>query len=258
MLMGFSRQNYYKTVTANRSKYFRNGFIVSAVGMLRQVYRQSWGVVKTHGVLTGLLARFGIKIGRDRLAGLMRDSGGMLVRTKRRPKHYTVLTSPENLLEGSGPSEPGIAWAADTTYLRTENGQVKLSLVIDLGSRYVVGWHLATKDPSKQALANALNQYPCPKIHHSDRGIEYINTGYTGMLKQMGIHISLSKKASPHENARIERLNGILKHELGLNKKLKDVMEMYQKVKTAINNYNYNRPHLSLKLKTPANIYLAT
>lgn len=255
--MDCSRQHYYKTLTANRRRYFRNGFIVSAVGMLRQIYQQSWGVVKTHKMLAEMLQRFNLKIGRDRLADLMRDTG-MLVKTKRRPKHYTVLVSPENKLQGSGPSEPGLAWAADTTYLKTSQGNVKLSLVMDLGSRFIVGWHLGTKDPSKQALINALNQHPCPKIHHSDRGIEYINTGYTGMLMQMGIDISLSKKASPHENARIERVNGILKNELGLNKKLKDIMELYPKVKTAINNYNYNRPHLSLKLKTPADIYLKT
>lgn len=248
-VLGCSRQNLYARLKGERDRVWKDFRAVCAVSALRIAVRQRWGAAKTHRWLKdrGLVA-----IGRDRLAAAM-DQAGMLLRRRRRGVPKGPLGAPENLLQGPGPKEPGLAWAADTTYLRTATGKAALGLVVDLGSRYILSWHLAKAGgTARQALAGALDIFPPPAIHHSDRGVEFINTSYQSMLEASGIARSVSDKGKPHQNARIERINGILKHEMGLKKKFNSFKELEDAVEQAVDDYNNLRPHHSLGMRTPA------
>ncbi len=65
----------------------------------------------------------------------------------------------------------------------------------------------------KQALLQRGNKDE-PLIHHSDRGCQYCNHSYTGLLQRNGVEISMGEAGNPYENAVVERVNGILKDEL--------------------------------------------
>ena len=95
--------------------------------------------------------------------------------------------------------EPDRKWAADITYIPTDEGWLYLAGVIDLGSRKIVGWsmadHLET-DLVADALAMALarRRPAAGLLHHSDRGVQYASDAYQAMLARHGLLASMSGK----------------------------------------------------------------
>src|SRR5690606_6582706 len=111
-----------------------------------------------------------------------------------------------------GPNE---AWVADLTYIRTEEGFVYLSLVMDAFSRKIVGYHVNDTLEAAGcmcALRMAIRSLPkdAHPIHHSDRGTQYCCEGYVNLLGARRLGISMTEENHCYENAQAERLNGIL------------------------------------------------
>jgi len=154
-------------------------------------------------------------------------------------------------------------WAADITYLRTEKSFVYLSLLTDMYSRKIVGWHLSESlsiEGSVSALKKALRSNPLidKLIHHSDRGIQYCSKEYVKILEENKIGISMTGENHCYETALAERVNGILKDEYGLDRRFKDFSHAEKACNEAIMLYNTRRPHLALKYKTPQQVHLKT
>ena len=109
-------------------------------------------------------------------------------------------------------------WASDITYVRTAEGWLFLAVVIDLGSRRVVGWGMRSRpdvDLVVQALAMALS-HRCPPrgvIHHSDRGIHYTSARYQKLLAEHGFLPSFSRLGNCWDNAVVESFFHTLKTE---------------------------------------------
>ncbi|WP_229335579.1 integrase core domain-containing protein [Flavobacterium sp. ALJ2] len=92
-------------------------------------------------------------------------------------------------------------------------------------------------------------------IHHSDRGLQYCSNDYQRLLSKNKIRSSMTEKYDPYENAIAERVNGILKQEFGIAKKIKDFKVKKQLIKNAIEIYNHKRPHLSNQMLTPIQMH---
>ena len=151
----------------------------------------------------------------------------------------------------------GELWVSDITYLRTKTGFVYLSLITDAYSKKIVGYHLS-QSLKAQSCIIALNkaitggQYNATKlIHHSDRGIQYCCDEYVTRLQSSNIRISMTQSGSPYENAIAERVNGILKNELGLNNVFEGYKTAVGPTHNAIDLYNNLRPHMSCGYLTP-------
>jgi transposase InsO family protein len=148
---------------------------------------------------------------------------------------------------------------SDITYVKVSHSDYYLSLITDAYSRRVVGYTLARSLEAKhsiKALKMALEKEGRPKIHHSDRGIQYCCYPYTTILQNSGVKISMSRKGDPLENAIAERINGIIKNEYLKYRKL--TPQNYQEqIKEVIQLYNQERPHLSCKMKTPNEVHLS-
>ncbi|HEY4360081.1 MAG TPA: DDE-type integrase/transposase/recombinase [Bryobacteraceae bacterium] len=91
-------------------------------------------------------------------------------------------------------------WVADITYIRLQAEFVYLAVILDACSRRVIGWALArtledelTLDALRMALSRRVVEPGL--VHHSDRGSQYASNDYTGLLKDNGIRISMSRKA---------------------------------------------------------------
>jgi len=119
----------------------------------------------------------------------------------------------------------GQQWAGDYTYIHTESGFVYFAVVMDLFSRRIVGWSFSRRRDSeltKSALVRALkDHYPglgC--LFHSDQGIEYAAHDYHELLRAAGMVRSMSRKATPQDNAKVESFFHSLKAEV-LHKKLR-------------------------------------
>jgi transposase InsO family protein len=114
---------------------------------------------------------------------------------------------------------PDRKWAADITYVHTDEGFVYLAGVVDLYSRRVVGWAMRDTlhaDLCVEALEMALaNRRPAgPLLHHSDRGCQYAGHQYQDKLGEFGLTCSMSRVGNCWDNAVVESLWASLKNEL--------------------------------------------
>lgn len=144
---------------------------------------------------------------------------------------------------------------ADITYLPTQEGVVYLSLMTDAFSRKIVGYHVHESlrtESVAQALHRAIKQRQTeqPLVHHSDRGSQYCSGMYQELHAKHGIRCSMTDGYDCYQNALAERVNGILKTELLLQRP-RDLMQARKMVSESVSIYNRERPHLSLKYKTP-------
>lgn len=204
------------------------------------------------------------KIGRDKFISILRNNNQLVVPKK----SYTRTTNSfhrfykyNNLLYNKTINRSNHCWVSDITYIRTERGFVYLFLITDYHSRKIVGWDLSNS-LSIEGGINALNmaikqrsQGNQELIHHSDRGIQYCSNAYVGLLQKHNIKISMTQENHCYENAKAERVNGILKDEFLLDSTFKDYTTAKKASKQAIETYNELRPHWSLNLQTPSQVH---
>jgi transposase InsO family protein len=114
---------------------------------------------------------------------------------------------------------PNQLWVADITYVATWSGFVYVAFVVDVYSRYIVGWrvlkHMKT-DLILDALEQALWARGKPKgvTHHSDRGSQYLSIKYTERLAEAGFNASVGSTGDSYDNALAETINGLYKAEV--------------------------------------------
>jgi putative transposase len=203
----------------------------------------------------------GIKISRKRVIRLMKAQS--LVARRKKRKWRAALTeisrpaAPNILVRDFSAPLPNQRWVGDATELVIA-GSTKLYLaaIMDLYSRFVVGWavsasndrHLAIK-----ALENAVKRRRPASglLHHSDQGSPYTSEDYQSALEANGIACSMSRRGNCHDNAAMESWFSTLKQELGENfgsfaeakAELFDYIEVF---------YNQKRRHSSLDNVSPA------
>jgi transposase InsO family protein len=114
---------------------------------------------------------------------------------------------------------PNRLWVADITYVATWAGYVYVAFVIDVFSRYIVGWRVSNSlrtDLALDALEQALHARPARDqlVHHSDRGSQYLSIRSTERLAEAGIQGSVGTVGDSYDNALAESVNGLYKAEL--------------------------------------------
>ena len=148
---------------------------------------------------------------------------GIVAKMKRRFKITThskhKLPVAKNLLNQTFKADyPDQIWASDITYIRTREGWLYLTCILDIYSRYIVGWSMSeylTQDIVLHALRQALwRRNPSPGlIFHSDRGVQYAATVVKEVLKEHKITQSVSGKGNCYDNAIMETFFHSLKTE---------------------------------------------
>jgi putative transposase len=160
--------------------------------------------------ITAELKRRGWQANHKRVYRIMREDNLLCLR---RRKFVVATTNPNhtrpvypNLANGMVLTGVNQLWVADITYIRLELEFVYLAVVLDAFSRRVIGWALERTledDLTLAALRMAL-EHRSPAsglVHHSDRGVQYASSDYTGLLKDRQITISMSRKGNPYDNA---------------------------------------------------------
>jgi len=116
-------------------------------------------------------------------------------------------------------SRPNQLWVADITYVVTWSGFVYVAFVVDVFSRYIVGWRVL-KNMQTDLVLDALEQAlwargkPRGVIHHSDRGSQYLSIRYTERLTEAGFNASVGSVGDSYDNALAETINGLYKAEV--------------------------------------------
>nr|WP_315595579.1 IS3 family transposase [uncultured Cupriavidus sp.] len=266
--IGISRQAYYKRCNSELRQAARDARICALVAEVR-LRQPRMGTRKLQHVLRAPLEKADIQVGRDRLFDILR-AARLLVKPHRAyhkttHSHHRFRRHPNLLKDGPQKVVPSAAeqvWVADITYLPTAQQTVYLSLVTDAYSRKIVGYHvhdsLQTEQVS-QALKMALRSRRTRQalIHHSDRGVQYCSTYYQAIHQRHGLTCSMTDGYDCYQNAMAERINGILKGEFLLNRP-QDLQQAARMVRESVRIYNQERPHLSLKYKTPDELHRAS
>jgi transposase InsO family protein len=218
---------------------------------------------KLFHILGPELAKAGITIGRDRFFQVLKEKGLLLDWLPGMPRATDSRHSLpvfHNLVKDMVSTGPNQAWAADITYIRTDEGFLYLSLLTDLWSRKIVGFHAGDTleaEGAVRALETALSGLPEEMfpVHHSDRGCQYCSHRYVEKLRDHGLAASMTEDTRCCENARAERLNGILKQEYSLGCPFRSKKQALAAIGEAVSLYNTRRPHLSLGYETPETMH---
>jgi len=170
------------------------------------------------------LGREDIQAGRCTVERLMRTMGLSGAVRGRAFKVTTVtdetLERPADLVKRNFEADrPNKLWVADLTYVATWAGFVYVAFIIDVFSRFIVGWRVSRSLKSDIAL-DALEQALAARapdaglIHHSDRGVQYLSIRYTDRMAEAGIVPSVGSVGDSYDNALAETINGLYKAEV--------------------------------------------
>lgn len=218
---------------------------------------------KLYWLIKPKLIAHGIKIGRDGFFDYLR-AHRLLVKPRRSytkttfSKHW-MKKYPNLTKDVPAPVKPEQILVADITYVTSKQGTHYLSLVTDAYSRQIMGYHLSESMPASEvvkALEMAVDRrcYTHKTIHHSDRGLQYCASEYQEALRSNRITPSMTDGYDCYQNALAERVNGILKNEFLLYE-CTTMSELKQLIDESVCIYNNVRPHLSLNMKTPAQVH---
>lgn len=148
-------------------------------------------------------------------------------------------------------------WSVDITYIRLKDGFIYLVAIIDWFSRYILDYGFSITleaDFCVEALERALVRGK-PEIFNSDQGSQFTSPRHTKILEAAGISISMDGKGRAIDNIFVERLWRSLKYEEVYLKDYETVQEAKDGIKIYFDYYNNERPHHSLDMKTPAEVY---
>lgn len=196
-------------------------------------------------------------VGRKRVRRVMKCFGLKPYKRKGRWRKRRDERRPEaiyqNLIKGSFPIVPNLTWVSDFTYLRFNSKFIYLCTFMDLFTREIVGWSLSTRhtqDLIIEAFLDAFqNQGKLPRFVHSDQGSEYNCQEYTKLISDLGVRVSMSKKASPWENGYQESFYDNFKTDLGLEfDRFDSIGHFVKAIHQTINYYNQSRIHTSLRM----------
>ena len=202
-----------------------------------------------------------VRVSRKRVIRLMQEEG-LKARARKRFKCTTMSDHDQpvaaNLLDRQFRADaPNRRWVGDTTeFVIGESGKLYLAAILDLFSRFVVGWAVSAVNDrhlTLNALGMALRRR-CPDpglLHHSDRGSTYASEEYQRMLDTHGITCSMSRTGDCYDNAVMEAFFSTVKIELA------DRFESAEQAQTLLFDYlevfyNQRRRHSTIDYVSPA------
>ncbi len=176
-VLGVSRTGFHNWERrAPSDRALQDAWLTEKITQIHEASRGVYGVPRIH---VELRMEHDVRVGRKRVARLMKAAGISGVSPRKRWKttiRIPGITPASDLVERQfRPAAPNVLWVADITYLRTGEGWLYLAAVQDAYSRQIVGWAMATHmraqlvvDALKMALAR--RRPPPVLIHHSDQG----------------------------------------------------------------------------------------
>ena len=204
------------------------------------------------------LAAQGHWLGRDHVRRLM----GVLGLEAIYPKPKLSLPDREHqrypyLLRALAIVRPDQVWCSDITYIRLHRGFAYLVAVMDWCSRYVLSWELSLSLESDfcfRALQAALT-IGRPEIFNTDQGCQYTAVGFTRVLAEAQVQISMDGRGRAFDNIMIERLWRTVKYEEVFLKDYGHLFAARESLDQYFRFYNERRRHTSLAKQTPAAVY---
>jgi len=253
-IAGLSRAGYYRFRRRHESK-------PAAMNLRNEMQHialcwPAYGYRRVHAELR----RHGWSVNHKRILRLMRADNLLCLRRRKfilttDSKHGLPIYS--NLADAMVLTGIDQLWVADITYIRLRLEFVYLAVLLDAFSRRCIGWAWQRTLEAAlvlEALRLALTRRrPRPGlVHHSDRGVQYASYDYTAQLEQRGIRISMSRAATPYDNAQAESFIKTLKYEEVYRTEYHNLQEAKASMGEFLEKiYNQERLHSALGYRPP-------
>jgi putative transposase len=211
-VLGVSRTGFYAWPRRpDRARAIADGRLSGQIAAIHHASRGTYGAPRVHAELQAS----DVRVGRKRVARLMRAAGLVGVHRRRRarplprPAVRSSTTAPDLVRRVFRAPAPDRLWVADITELPTAEGPLYLAAIVDVFSRACVGWsmadHLRTSLMLAAVEAALDRRRPTPGlVHHSDRGTQYTSLALAARLEQAGIAASMGVPGSGLDNALAE------------------------------------------------------
>ena len=222
-------------------------------------------------------------LGVPRMTTWLRKDMNILVNKKRIERLYRLMglsaigPKPNTSKRGKGQNHkvfayllkklkikyPNHVWAMDITYIPVQGGYLYLCAIIDLYSRFVVGWSLSntmTSEWCRQTLEEAIDQYGYPEILNTDQGSQFTAIDFSNWVTdpEQGIKLSMDGKGRAIDNIFIERLWRSVKYEHVYLRPADNGLDCYKGIRDYFVYYNTERRHQSLDDQKPITVYQQT
>ena len=259
-VLGVARAGYYAWTSAPPSARRRADALLAE--QIRDIHARSRGTYGAPRVQAELRLGLEVRVGRKRVARLMREHGLVGVH-RRRGRGLTrrdpaAVPAPDLVERTFSSPAPDRLWVADITQQRTDEGWLYLAVVLDAFSRRIVGWSMAAHLRTElvlDALDMAItHRNPTPGlVHHSDHGCQYTSLAFGRRLRESSLVASMGTVGDALDNAVAESFFATVECELfdrhhwptrqGLRTAVFDFIEIF---------YNRQRRHSTLDYHTPA------
>ena len=257
-LLGVSASGYYAWSTRPPSPRALGDLMLGdRIEALWHESRETYGRPR----IQGDLAEAGIHVSDKRVARLMRERNihGASRRKgfKTTVRDHDARPAPDLVDRKFTATEPNQLWVADITYVPTWSGFLFVAIVLDVFSRRVVGWAMAT-NLRTQLVLDALNmaiyrRQPENVIHHSDQGTQYTSIAFGSCCHEAGVRPSMGSVGDCYDNAMCESFNATLECELLVRHRFKNPREAALAVFDYIEGfYNPRRRHTAIGNISPA------
>jgi len=191
------------------------------LGIIKQFWMES-GFSYGYRTITLDMKDQGEICGKNRVYRIMKEAGIRSQRGYRKHRGFKGgdlnLAAPNTLDREFEVDQPNQSWVTDFTYIRTHEGWLYLTIVLDLFSRQIVGWSMKSS-PKADLVIDALlmaiwRRKPEGKVLiHSDQGVQYTCSDWRSFVKDNNMELSMSRRGNCHDNAVAESFFSLLKTE---------------------------------------------
>ena len=256
-VLGVSTSGYYawrRRPTSVRAQ--ADADLTVRVRAIHDDSRGTYGAPRIHAEL----AEAGVAVGRKRVARVMRAAGIAGVTRRRGPRttrrDVQARPAPDRVERHFAADAPNRLWVADITYVPTLVGFLYLGIVLDVFSRRVVGWAMATHLRTQlviEALEMAVAQRrPEAVVHHSDQGCQYTSLAFGVRCRKWGVALSMGSVGDCFDNAMAESFFATLECELLDRTRLSTHAEARAAIFDFVEGwYNTRRRHSALGYMSP-------
>ena len=214
----------------------------------------SFGVLR----IKNELEEVGYHVNHKRIRRLMKKMGMEVIYPKRNLSRlgraeyvYPYLLKNLNIIR------PNQVWQIDISYIPMKKGFMYLTAIIDVYSRFIVGWQVSNsleKQTQTELLIESVERYGKPEIINSDQGSQYTSGNWINCLTEHKIKISMDGKGRATDNIYVERFFRSIKYDYIYLNPAETGLELYLGVKNFIEEYN-QRKHQGIRNQKPKDLY---
>jgi putative transposase len=262
-VLGVSASAYYQRRSGERScRQIEDERLLEVIRVTHKKNYEAYGYRRTWKALL----RAGERVARCQVQRLMRSHGIRGAKRRGKPWRTTkpdpnAQRRPDLVQRNFTAQEPNRLWVGDLSYLRCWEGIVYFAFIIDVFSRRVVGWQLASHmrtdlvlDALRMALGTREHGADFRLVAHSDRGTQYTSTDYTQVLDDHRVLASVGSVGDAYDNAMAESFVDSFKTELIADRVWRTKAQLELAVVEYISWFNHDRLHEALGDIPPAEL----